>query len=243
MNFEFKSLRNIETSFQMIRMLAFAAIGLSILFCLGMAYWAFDSVEKSRQRVYVLENGRSLTLALANEKNINIDAEIKDHVETFHKLFFQLDPNEKAILRNMKEASYLGDRSIVNLYNDNKEKGYYTGLIQGNVITKIEIDSVVADLSASPYHVRTYAKQSYIRSTNITIRHLFTDCYLINTKRTDENSHGFLIERLKVLNNSDIQTIQRDVNNTIPGEAFAPISKDVSEFQYGGQGDSSVKQR
>lgn len=209
MNGQFRYLTNLETSFRLVRWVAIITIIGSLAFALGIAYWAFAEVSASRQKVYVLDNGKSIMVALAQEQNINRPAEAKDHVKTFHRLFFTLEPDEKQVEGNIREATYLGDRSVVRLYQDLQEAGYYGQLIQGNVHQKVEIDTIKVDFSVSPYRVVTSGRQLLIRANSITIRKLVTECYLIDVARTDNNPHGFMIERFKVIQNQDVETVPR----------------------------------
>jgi len=216
-NFNFRYLRNIETSFRMLRVVVF----LVILSCVGFAAWigwmSFTSMDKARERIYVLDNGgKSIMLALAQDQNANRPAEARDHVRTFLKLFFNQEPDEQAINESMKQASYLGDESITRHYLDLREKGFYTKLLQGNTIQKIMIDSVQVDMSQSPYYCSINARILLVRATNITYRKLVADCSLIDANRTDNNPHGFLIERFRVTDNSDIETINRNQYDARP---------------------------
>ena len=62
---EFKSLTNIETSFRQIRLFALVFICLCALVT-GFAVWnSYSFAEKQRQKIYVLDNGKSLMLALS----------------------------------------------------------------------------------------------------------------------------------------------------------------------------------
>ena len=118
MNTEFKSLKNIETAFQMTRMVMIVVIVCSLSAVCVMAYYSNDTVAKSRDKVYVMENGHSVMMALAQEHNINRPAEAKDHIKTFLKLFFELEPDAQQIKKSIQEASYLGDQSVMRLYKD-----------------------------------------------------------------------------------------------------------------------------
>lgn len=139
---EFKTLRNIENSFRQIRLYAivFAVLCISVV---GYAVWrSYRFAEEQRQKIYVLDNGKSLMLAL-------------------------------------------------------------------NVQQRIEVDSVVCNFDNYPYAVRTYAKQFIIRSSNVTRRNLITSCYLVNSVRSDNNPQGFNIEKFAVVENKDIEVIER----------------------------------
>ncbi|WP_313380461.1 conjugative transposon protein TraK [Proteiniphilum saccharofermentans] len=206
---EFKILRNIENSFRQIRMYAivFAVICIAVA---GYAVWqSYRFAEAQRQKIYVLDSGKSLMLALSQDANINRPVEAREHVRRFHELFFTLAPDKNAIESNMKRAFDLADKSAFDYYKDLSEKGYYNRIIAGNVQQRIEVDSVVCNFDTYPYAVRTYAKQFIIRSSNVTRRNLVTSCYLVNSVRSDNNPQGFNIERFSVLENRDMEVINR----------------------------------
>ncbi|MDV4116258.1 conjugative transposon protein TraK [Elizabethkingia anophelis] len=206
---EFKTLRNIESSFKQIRLYAivFAILCTSVV---GYAVWqSYRFAELQRQKIYVLDNGKSLMLALSQDASINRPVEAREHVRRFHELFFTLAPDKNAIESNMKRAFNLADKSAFDYYKDLSEKGYYNRIISGNVQQRIEVDSVVCNFDTYPYAVRTYAKQFIIRSSNVTKRSLVTSCYLVNSVRSDNNPQGFNIEKFAVLENKDMEVIER----------------------------------
>ncbi|WP_270416148.1 conjugative transposon protein TraK [Bacteroides caccae] len=196
---EFKSLTNIETSFRQIRLFALVFI------CLCAA-------EKQRQKIYVLDNGKSLMLALSQDMAQNRPVEAKSHVRRFHELFFTLSPEKGAIESNIKRSLFLADKTAFNYYKDLAEKGYYkyyNRVISGNVTQTVEIDSVKCDFDQYPYKVNTYARQLIVRESSLTVRSLVTSCRLLNATRSDNNPHGFIIEAFTITENKDLQTIKR----------------------------------
>ena len=206
---EFKTLRNIENSFKQIRLYAivFAVLCIGVA---GYAIWeSYRFAELQRQKVYVLDNGKSLMLALAQDASINRPVEAREHVRRFHELFFTLAPDKDAIENNVKRAFNLADKSAFNYYKDLAEKGYYNRIISGNVQQRLEVDSVVCNFETYPYAVKTYAKQIIIRSSNVTKRNLITSCYLVNSVRSDTNPQGFNIEKFTVVQNNDLEIIER----------------------------------
>ena len=206
---EFKTLRNIENSFRQIRLYAilFATLCLSVV---GFSIWkSYSFADEQRQKIYVLDNGKSLMLALSQDASINRPVEAREHVRRFHELFFTLAPDKNAIESNMSRAFNLADKSAFDYYKDLSEKGYYNRIISGNVQQRIEVDSVVCNFDNHPYAVRTYAKQFIIRSSNVTRRNLITSCYLVNSVRSDNNPQGFNIEKFAVVENRDIEVIER----------------------------------
>lgn len=206
---EFKTLRNIENSFRQIRLYAiiFTVLCTSVV---GYAIWkSYSFAETQRQKIYVLDNGKSLMLALSQDAAINRPVEAREHVRSFHELFFTLAPDKNAIESNMKRAFNLADKSAFDYYKDLSEKGYYNRIISGNTQQRIEVDSIQCDFDNYPYSVRTYARQFIIRSSNVTERSLVTSCNLVNSVRSDTNPQGFNMEKFRVVENKDIQVIER----------------------------------
>jgi conjugative transposon TraK protein len=206
---EFKVLRNIENSFKQIRLYALV-FGSFCLLVTGFALWkSFSFAEAQRQKIYVLDKGKSLMLALSQDTKINRPVEAREHIRRFHELFFTLAPDKAAIESNVKRAFLLSDESVFNYYKDLSEKGYYNRIISGNVQQRVEIDSIHCQFDQYPYEVKTYARQYITRSSSITERSLHTSCFLINSVRSDTNPQGFTIEKFNVIENKDLQTVDR----------------------------------
>lgn len=206
---EFKSLNNIESSFRQLRLFSI----IFLVMCAGvMCYsvWkAYSFAEAQRQKIYVLDQGKSLMLALSQDLSQNRPVEAREHVKRFHELFFTLSPDKSAIESNIQRALFLSDRTAFNHYRDLSEKGYYNRIISGNIIQRIEIDDVEVNFDAHPYEVTVRARQYIIREKSITERSLITTARLQNSVRSDNNPHGFILEAFHIVENKDIRTIDR----------------------------------
>jgi conjugative transposon TraK protein len=206
---EFKSLKNIETSFKQIRFFGIVFVCL----CAGItgySVWnSYNFAEAQRQKIYVLDGGKSLILALSQDLSQNRPVEAREHVKRFHELFFTLSPDKDAIESNIRRALFLVDKSAFGYYRDMQEKGYYNRIISGNINQNCQVDSVVCNFDAYPYKIATYARQLIIRESNITERSLITRCNLINSVRSDNNPHGFTMEAFEIVENRDLRTIER----------------------------------
>lgn len=202
-------MKNIESSFRQIRLFGI----IFVLLCaaiVGYSLWSsYDFAEKQREKIYVLDGGKSLMLALSQDLSQNRPAEAREHVRRFHELFFTLSPEKSAIENNIRRALLLADKSAYDYYTDFAEKGYYNRIIAGNINQTLKVDSVVCDFDKYPYDVRTYGRQLIIRTSNITERSLVTQCRLLNAARSDDNPNGFTIEGFNILENKDIQTVKR----------------------------------
>ena len=203
---EFKSLKNLETSFRQIRLFGIIFLSLCAVVVVYSVYSSYAFAEKQREKIYVLDGGKSLMLALSQDLAQNRPAEAREHVRRFHELFFTLSPEKSAIEHNVKRALLLADKSAYNYYTDFAEKGYYNRIIAGNINQVLQVDSVVCNFDRYPYQVSTYARQMIIRESNVTERSLITQCRLLNSSRSDDNPNGFTIEGFIILENRDLQT-------------------------------------
>jgi len=204
----FTKMKNIDTAFRHIRAFTMLIIlSCAVITCYGL-YENFSSAALMQDKVYILANGKALE-AYASDRKDNVPVEARDHVRAFHQFFFSLDPDDKVIKANVTKALYLADNSVKRIYDDLKENGYYSGIISGNISQSILIDSVSININEYPYRFKCYARQSIIRTTSILNRNLITEGTLRNVSRSDNNPHGFLIERFNTLENKDLSTLNR----------------------------------
>ena len=106
---EFKSLKNIETSFRQIRLFGIVFLALCTVITVWSVWSSYRFAERQREKIYVLDNGKSLMLALSQDLSQNRPAEAREHVRRFHELFFTLSPEKSAIEHNVKRALLLAD--------------------------------------------------------------------------------------------------------------------------------------
>ena len=206
---EFKSLKNIETSFRQIRLFGIVFLCLCALVSVFSVVASFRFAEKQREKIYVLDGGKSLMLALSQDLSQNRPVEAREHIRRFHELFFTLSPDRAAIESNINRALFLCDKSAYHYSQDLQEKGYYNRVVAGNINQQVQVDSVVCNFDRYPYEVNTYARQMIIRESNVTERSLVTRCRLLNASRSDDNPNGFTIEGFTILENRDLQTLER----------------------------------
>jgi len=203
----FTHLKNIETAFQHIKRFSYLLVGACTIISCFALYKSYQSTAESRNHIYILANGKVLE-AIAADRKDNVPVEARDHIRMFHHYFFTLDPDEKVINGNIGKAMYLADESARNQYNGLKEKNYYNNLISGNISQHIQVDSIQLDMNQYPYYFKCFATQQLVRATSTIDKVLITQGYLRNVSRSDNNPHGFLIERWETLVNRDT-TIDR----------------------------------
>lgn len=205
----FTKAKNIDTTFRQLRLFCLLVIVGCILLTGYTIFKAFSLDAYRKQTVLVLPSGKVIE-AFAIDRKENIPVELRDHVRTFHQHFFNLGPDEKVIKESITKALYLADGSAKTVYDNLKESNYYVNLVAGNVNQKIRIDSVQVDVNQYPYYFRFYGTQNIVRPTSIVERTLTTEGWIRSlSQQSDNNPHGFLIERWKIIDNQDISIKNR----------------------------------
>lgn len=204
----FKVTKNIDTAFRHMRTFSVVFLIATLLISCLIALKSYQLASSSQQRIYILANGKALEAYSADRKD-NVPVEARDHVKMFHHYFFTMDPDDKVIQANITKALYLADGTAKMQYDNLKENGYYTNLISGNISQEMQVDSIIINVDSYPYYFRYRGQQRIIRPTTVVTRNLITEGYLRNVSRSDNNSHGFLIERWKTLENSDLKIENR----------------------------------
>jgi len=204
----FKQMQNIDSAFRYIRLISMVVVTGSIILCGVVIYQSFLLASVTQNKIYVLANGKVLQ-AFASERKDNLPVEAKDHVKMFHHYFFSLSPDDKAIQENITQALYLADGTAKAQYDNLKENNYYGNIISANINQTVHVDSITIDINQYPYYFRCYAKEELTRPTSLVTRSLVTEGYLRNTIRSENNSHGLLIERWVTLENKDLSIKNR----------------------------------
>lgn len=203
----FQQLKNIDTAFKHIKAFSIVLITACLIISCFSLVKSYQAVQAAQNRIYILANGKALEAFSAGRKD-NIQVEARDHIKTFHQYFFSLDPDDQVIQANVSRALYLADGSAKAQYDNLRENGYYSNLISANISQEITVDSVQLNIDEYPYSFRCFATQKLIRSTSTSNRNLVTKGFLRNVSRSDNNPHGFLIEKWNTVSNRDT-TIQR----------------------------------
>ena len=206
---EFKSLKNIESSFRQIRLFSIVFLASCTLLTVFSVWKSYRFAEAQREKIYVLDEGKSLIMALSQDAARNRPVEAREHVRRLHELFFTLAPDKAAIESNVGRALQMADKSALSYYKVLQEKGFFNRLIAGNVSQMVKVDSIRCDFDRYPYEVTTFARQRILRESTVTERSLVTTCRLVNVSRSDNNPQGFMVEALNIVENKDLATYDR----------------------------------
>jgi conjugative transposon TraK protein len=199
----FKKAQGLDMAFRHVRSFTMVVILSVAGICCFAIYKSYEFVSRFQKKIYVLAGGTAIP-ALEAERGDNLFIEAKDHVRRFHELFFTLDPDNLAIQHNIDRAINLADGSARDLVKTLTENRYYAGIITANISQRIQLenDSIVVNMQSYPYYFRCNATLTLTRSSSVTIRNLKTEGFLRVVERSDNDPHGFLIERFLILENT-----------------------------------------
>ena len=186
---------------------AVAAYQFRVLQTVLMQEWG-ARLDKS----FVLVGGDIFEIQRVRDETAVRAIEAVGHVEDFHDSFFNLSPDPDQIKKSIEgHALNLVDESGKIHYDRLVNQGYFRELIANNVTQFIEYDTLVQIDTLEDYRVRftVEATQYLERSTSLVKRRLKTQGYLRNEKKTSENLFGFLIAELDMVENYDVEVIER----------------------------------
>ena len=198
----FTQFKNIDTAFRHIKRFSLFLILACVILSGFAIYKSFDLVKTMQSKVYILANGKAIE-AFSTTRKDNLPVELRDHIRTFHHYFFTLDPDDKVIQSHVATALNLADESAKKANDNLKEQGYYNNIISANISQEIEVDSISLDINQYPFYFKCFATQKLVRSSSTATRKLVTQGFIRNVSRSDNNPHGFLIQRWETLENAD----------------------------------------
>ena len=196
-------LKQLDTAFIHLKFWTLVLVSSCIVGSGAVVWISFQSVRQARQEVYLISQDQVIK-AFANPRDAVVEVEAKSHLRQFHRLLFTLSPDERLIDSQLKEALYLGDKSVQFHLDNLRETGYFKKLLAANVSQRVFLDSIVLDESRDDYPFRVYGGLEIIRSSSILYRSLVTTGNLRPIQRTPANPHGFLVENWEILENRDI---------------------------------------
>jgi conjugative transposon TraK protein len=207
--FMFQQFKNIDTAFRYIRLFSFLFLIVNCAICFYVLNTSRKDNQQNRNRIYILANGKLMD-AIGINRSDSLAVEIRDHVKTFHNRFYDLEPDDAIIKKQIAKALYLCDAAAE--YDNLCEKGYYSTLISANVTQRVEDpDSIYVDINKQPYYFKYFGKIKMKRKTSIVTRSLVTEGYIrTENQNSDNNPHGLFIENWKVLENKDLNIENRE---------------------------------
>ncbi|WP_028523241.1 conjugative transposon protein TraK [Runella limosa] len=196
---------------KILTIVCLVSLGIISIFSLILSQ---STIKEMTKRIFIIDKGAQFE-AIAGVVTENRPVEIGYHVRRFHELFFSLSPDADEIEATTNKSFFLADESAKKLYEDLKEQGFYTSVIQGNVIQKIVIDSVVINTQMYPYGALTYATVKQTRASSKGEKKLITRCNLEDMPRSVNSPNGLMIRDFRILESkvyTSGKSLQKDAN-------------------------------
>ncbi len=201
----FSSLKNMDNVVKTNKLITIACIVVVPIVVIAFLVVLINTVNKSNDTIYVLRSeGVDEVRKTTVRENRGVECEM--HLRKFYELMNDLDPDRQAIEKKLSEAMALGGKDIKRFIDVYKESGFYNQLIQENIFMRGEVDSIRVFTDTYPYKAIVYGRQVFKRYSNQSERSLNFSCTLSNTReRTKYNPHALFINRLVVLDNTELK--------------------------------------
>lgn len=178
----------------------------SLIMVIGAFVLSYKQIQDASKSIYILDNGVPI-LAKQTDLLLNRPVEYKSQIDLFHSIFFTLTPDPEYIKKQAEKALYLIDESGMKEYANLREKGFYNQIISSNSVVTLQTDSII--LSPDNIRFTYYGTQTINRKSSLILRKLVSEGTLIDVPRSQNNSHGVMIQNWKILDNSDISVRQK----------------------------------
>lgn len=182
-----------------MRLVALAAVGLAIVTMVVSGGLVFHAYGVVGQRVYVVGNGGSTAMALAESPEDHTEYEMRNLVRTFALNMFGHD--QYTFKNNLNTALPLIDDMGGRLLYDGFKKGaVLDNYIKFGARTTASVDSIVLDTNTLPVKGRLYIRQkAFIGDRQSKSMPMGMSFELTNTHRSNFNPFGLMITRFNYI--------------------------------------------
>lgn len=145
-----KEIVNIRKDVRFFKTLSLVCVCFALLTMLIYAGLSYRMYQNYQNAIYILDNqGVAFHAELSKTSLERTDPEIYDHIVNFHKLFFEID--QFNYVQRIDRALYLIDDSGKQLYNNMKNRSWFSSLVNNNVKQSVRIDTIQINLNTRPY--------------------------------------------------------------------------------------------
>lgn len=197
---------DLEKKMKLTKTVGIMCLILSVIIVIAGFIFSYLLISDSRKTMYVLDNGVPV-LVKQTDYTMNRELEYKSQVDLFHSIFFTIAPDDDYIKAQMKKALYLIDESGNKEYMALKESGFYNQIISSNSIVTVIKDSIKMDYANKAFTF--YGKEYINRKTQLIERNLITHGKFRDIPRTDNNTHGVLLEDWRIVDNTDVKILKK----------------------------------
>ncbi len=182
--------------YQVLKLNRFVTILVTITAMLSTIFsglMVYKMYEKSMNSVLAINNdGSVIPIKLVDERE-NLEIEILNHLQSFHRYFYDLSPTTYE--SNLEKALWLGDSSVDNVYRQKKADGVYNRLLQYSLVQRVISSSSKLDLGQEPFPFKTTTVFEVNRGTVVDRYELITTGSIskLEKRHFPNNPHGLWI--------------------------------------------------
>lgn len=195
LNSEMSALKDLNHSYSTMRLIALGALALAVVVSLAAGALVFHAYGVVGQRVYVVGNGGSTQMALADSPEDHTQYEMRNLVRTFALNMFGHD--QYTFKNNLNTAlPLIDDMGGRRLYDGFKKGAVLDNYIKFGARTTATVDSIVLDTKSLPVKGRLYIRQkAFIGDRQSKSLPMGMSFELTNTHRSNYNPFGLMITR------------------------------------------------
>jgi len=195
-----KELVNIRKDVTFFKLLSLVALVFTLIIATIYSVISFKMYQNYQQAIYIIDNeGKAFQAELGGNIETRTEPEVYDHVENFHRLFFEID--QYNYTTRIDRALNLIGESGKELYLKLKSNGWFSGIINNNLKQRVLIDDLKIDFTSHPYKGSidfrvVFEPYDLNRDKRKAVEYRIVvkdfDIYIVSRNR--KNAHGLLIE-------------------------------------------------
>ncbi|MBO0322184.1 conjugal transfer protein TraK [Muricauda sp. CAU 1633] len=184
--------KSIQQQLRLNRWVVLAVVIVSGMVCMATILLMYKVHRESLEHVFVV-NGEGEVIPLVwVEQRKNMEVEALAHLEQFHQWFYGVDAGSYE--HNMERALWLGNATVVEVYQQKKADGFYNRLLQYSLVQKVERIDTKINMGKESMNFQTRTILGIRRGSTTDTYELITTGRLIQVERNfPHNPHGLLI--------------------------------------------------
>ena len=199
--FEIKYLRDIDKINNTGKYLVFGVLGFALILIITTMVLYKNAIVTQKPKPYIMDKNGEIRKIYDVYSDGFETVSKKAMVTKAHELFFRLEPDEQQIHYNIQKSFYYAD--FIPLYEFYNSQSYYNNIVQRNAIQYIKVDSIVFRGEIGRFYGKVLLRgQGGVTKENF----LITEFTLEERDRTDNNLYGFYLNKIKMIDNKEINS-------------------------------------
>ena len=199
--YNLKSLTSYKSAFSLLQTVLVVVVLMLSFLVIFVYYSSQKTISNLQNSIYIMDKTTG-AVSLGNRVGQTPATRIfeyRDQVNQFFHLWYQLDP--ASFDDNIDRGLKLIGKSGKVLYTQYLNADVKKNLITNGIVTKAIVDSIDFNTSTMPIQGVVYGRQKIIRKNSTIIRRIVCSFSVTDINRSQDNSHGALLDDWKIINN------------------------------------------